>query len=392
MTTNRQGDDDRSRPGSQPDAPPPVKPESRPDIARIDASIVAEIDSRGFIAGESTSPDEELSRISRTLDELLASTPPEDLAAAGAGGALEAAASTSSELASVVDAAIQNDSEAAPPAGAPGGHVADTQRQDASAAHELESILDGVFEDVAAVLGTLQPTAGSDAMPPSYAAPHAAHAAEQPLASNNPVHPAGELAAMDAAIASDLDAALSGGFDTVDDVLSDVFQKQASMVGDAQSTDSIALADAIAQGEQPRIPTPAPTPTVAQQKAPATPASPPATTASAPAPKIAPGQPASTAQQSSIAITPVPAPAIAASTDKPVQPLQSGNPTPATAALPTAPERPPRNIDAIMRAALSQLNFPLRLLPKSARTIVDFVALTLLFWVPIVWALALFVL
>ena len=41
-------------------------------------------------------------------------------------------------------------------------------------------------------------------------------------------------------------------------------------------------------------------------------------------------------------------------------------------------------------AALVGLNYPLRLLPDPLRQIVDWIALTLIFWVPIVWALALF--
>jgi len=40
---------------------------------------------------------------------------------------------------------------------------------------------------------------------------------------------------------------------------------------------------------------------------------------------------------------------------------------------------------------LKGLNYPLRFLPESTRTMVDFVALTLVFWVPIVWMLVLFV-
>jgi hypothetical protein len=37
------------------------------------------------------------------------------------------------------------------------------------------------------------------------------------------------------------------------------------------------------------------------------------------------------------------------------------------------------------------INLPLRLVPPSARPIVDWLALSLVFWVPIVWVLLLFV-
>ena len=44
-----------------------------------------------------------------------------------------------------------------------------------------------------------------------------------------------------------------------------------------------------------------------------------------------------------------------------------------------------------MVRVLEGVNYPLRLLPDPARQIVDWIALTLVFWVPITWVIALFV-
>jgi hypothetical protein len=40
---------------------------------------------------------------------------------------------------------------------------------------------------------------------------------------------------------------------------------------------------------------------------------------------------------------------------------------------------------------LQGLNYPLRVLSPSSRTVVDWVAWSLIFWVPVVWAIAIVV-
>jgi hypothetical protein len=48
-------------------------------------------------------------------------------------------------------------------------------------------------------------------------------------------------------------------------------------------------------------------------------------------------------------------------------------------------------LEPVIRAVLGVLNYPLRFVPPPVRPIVDWIALSLVFWVPIVWIVALFV-
>ncbi|MCH8210031.1 MAG: hypothetical protein IIB99_01535 [Planctomycetes bacterium] len=48
-----------------------------------------------------------------------------------------------------------------------------------------------------------------------------------------------------------------------------------------------------------------------------------------------------------------------------------------------------QRIEPVAVPVLRRVNYPLRYVPQTMRPIVDWIALSLLFWVPIVWAIAL---
>jgi hypothetical protein len=357
--------------GSNPDRKP--RPTSPAPKGGVDGNLQSNLE-----------PAAEVERIAQSVDQLVAGASPGELAAAAA--PLREMAASATDMAQTVKQAIGRDIEAAE-------------------SSELDSLLDGVFEDVAAVLGSV------DSLSTEKSAAPKAHN-NVPMAASTAVQtaPAGpsavtELASVDESTAAELDTLLSAGFDTVDDVLQVVFDKQASKVGaPSLAADSI---EAVAPGtsvtvEVPVAPVaqaiPAPAkeaPKVAVVAAP--------TVVVAPIPTGPKAQPAATQVPASKASAP-PAPVAASSASPSLASNKTASPAP-TAAVeqpnsPPVATPPPKKplielfvrMDAPLRATLSQLNYPLRFMPPAARRTVDFVALTMVIWVPIVWFVALFVL
>ena len=163
-----------------------------------------------------------------------------------------------------------------------------------------------------------------------------------------------DMAQLDQAIAEDIDTLMPGGYESVDDVLQGVFEEVATLVQEAENAPAVVHGSA---EQKPAAPVPAP----------ADPAA---------------GAPASAGAR----------PLEPADTDPPGQREE-------------APAEPTDSIVELKRRALSVwsvaeptvvrvlegVNYPLRLLPDPARQIVDWIALTLVFWVPITWVIALFV-
>jgi len=93
--------------------------------------------------------------------------------------------------------------------------------------------------------------------------------------------------------------------------------------------------------------------------------------------------------------------------EQPKQPARPSSRTGASAARQTAPAGAPdgeaqaragvklsdvlEHAVPVVKSALAVVNAPLRLLPTPVRAVVDWIALSLIFWVPIIWAIVLFV-
>ena len=178
---------------------------------------------------------------------------------------------------------------------------------------------------------------------------------------------------VDQAIAEDLDTLLQGSYESVDDVLQGVFEEQATLV---QPTDD---APAVVQSSEPAREKETP---AASEPAPA-PQAPPSESASDQPPADAAA--ATVSEQDSIA-SPVPEPVV-----EPRKPLAEPDP-PQQARQPRE-----RRIGAgmlwtsvrpVVMMTLGLVNFPLRFVPASLRPIVDWIALSLVFWVPITWMIA----
>ena len=215
-----------------------------------------------------------------------------------------------------------------------------------------------------AITGANQPAPPPPEMLDAPAAPAGAApdlAPQEPSGSTaSPLEPAGastqivDMAQLDQAIAEDVDTLMPGGYESVDDVLQGVFEEVATLVQEAEN------APAVVHGSAEHKPA---------------------------APVPAPADPAAAAPASAGARPPEPA-----DTDPPGQREK-------------APPEPTDRIVELKRRALSVwsvaeptvvrvlegVNYPLRLLPDPMRQIVDWIALTLVFWVPITWVIALFV-
>ena len=174
------------------------------------------------------------------------------------------------------------------------------------------------------------------------------------------------LSEVDESLAEDVDNLLQGDFESIDAVLDGVFEEQATIVQRL--------------GEKLPPPAPAPAPPTEAPVALEAPPSPPV--------EVAPVEPVAAAEPQAIP-EPVPAPVAIEPEPAPVKvqrPVR--DPAPVPAAQPKTPRKPSalaaRLLPPIVRV-LSTMNYPLRSLPSGFRTIIDWAALSLLVWVPIVW-------
>ncbi len=413
MNEHPRGDADRSGAGDDPrGAHSPNAPSTeRDERSRLDNALASEIeaitdeihglggddDVLNRLAGEGREPDAELAHITRTLDDLLEAAAPDELTG------------VQREIDELRDAAAEIESLAQGAA----GHA---PQPDEPAA--LESILDGVFEDAAVVLGTVEttriestaaqilpPGASPNQSPPVPAAsPAPAPASPQGEQSGADAENASQLASIDASMAAELDAVLEGGFETVDEVLNVVFEAQATVVGEvSQPTDAISELQAAPAAMTAPPQQDEPSPAIVESPAPAIAAAP--APGKTPAPSPPPPPPG--AQDAIVAA----AMDAARSDAAPPSAKRRSAPTRGERSEADEPDgsqeeshasvqaivvrRPVREyltrLEPVARLVLSQLNYPLRLLPRRARTVVDFIALTLIFWVPIVWIVALFI-
>jgi hypothetical protein len=224
------------------------------------------------------------------------------------------------------------------------------------------------------------------------------------------------LTKIDQAIAADADALLQGDFETIDAVLEGVFEEQAALV---QMNDK----------------SPAANPRAMAARAPSKPSAAPPSTAHVeqPAPEAEPvtETPVDEPQQPSMPVEEIAAASVEAEVETEPDLLQS---SPADAALETpsfalveeaqsaiadmAPPReramrhttdrvdaaPIQELESVRRRSalpvlsmlkrgvigvLTIVNYPLRFVPQSQRPMVDWIALSLLGWVPVVWVLVL---
>ncbi len=180
---------------------------------------------------------------------------------------------------------------------------------------------------------------------------------------------------VDQAIAEDLDTLLQGSYESVDDVLRGVFEEQATLVQPADDAPAV-----VQSAEPPRaLETPA-----ASEPAPE-PQSPPSASAT--------GQPAADDAAASVS-----------------EPDSRGDPEPEFPGKPRKPSADPRPLQQarqprerssgagmtwrlvrpMVMMTLGLMNFPLRFVPASLRPILDWIALSLVFWVPITWMIAMF--
>lgn len=180
---------------------------------------------------------------------------------------------------------------------------------------------------------------------------------------------------VDQAIAEDLDTLLQGSYESVDDVLRGVFEDQATLVQPADD------APAVVQSAEPprRVETPA--------------ASEPAPEPQSPPSAIATGQPAADDAAAGVG-----------------EPDSRGDPEPEFPGKPRKPSADPRplqqarqprerssgawmlwtSVRPMVMVTLGLVSFPLRFVPASLRPILDWIALSLVFWVPITWMIAMF--
>ncbi len=242
------------------------------------------------------------------------------------------------------------------------------------------------------------------------------------------------LQEIDRALADDVDSLLNGDFEAVAEVLNDVFDEEAMIVEEPEEDpepampqmvqddpsaapldDQPAPADGVGEpieGEPPAPPV-AESPFAAQVAEPSTdsPRTEPATsveTSVAPGAPGTPGAPADSKTTSSSALSellptradsiPEPEPESAAA-EKSSASEPEGAVEPVTAVAEASGEIEAKDgaesvfspIESVITRGLSCMNYPLRLLPPGVRPVVDWIALSLVFWVPIVWVIALFV-
>jgi hypothetical protein len=200
-----------------------------------------------------------------------------------------------------------------------------------------------------------------------------------PMAADNKPNP--ELSKVDQAIAADADALLQGDFETIDAVLEGVFEEQAALVQmDAKSPAANPRALASSRAATPPVPsTPTTVPPPTEPIAAVTPVEtkPPEPVAVAAVVAEPAFSPSAEAAQHHAAVSSMPVESEArVEVTAPVQPT---TPRPAIVAV-------------LKRAAVSMLlavNYPLRFIPAPHKPIVDWIALSLVGWVPVVWILAL---
>jgi hypothetical protein len=220
------------------------------------------------------------------------------------------------------------------------------------------------------------------------------------------MHPgagAGALSKIDQAIAADADALLQGDFETIDAVLEGVFEEQAALV---QMNDKSPAANPRAFASS-RVATAVTKPAVEQ------PPKPPEQVDAAPAeqtPALDAAQSDERAAEPALAAEAV-EPATATCNevamtvaDAAVAAIEASNSAPSDADLAPQPPMPLPQVHGGGRgrgrglmsmgknaavAMLMAINYPLRFVPAAQRPIIDWVALSLLGWVPIVWVLAL---
>ena len=77
--------------------------------------------------------------------------------------------------------------------------------------------------------------------------------------------------------------------------------------------------------------------------------------------------------------------------EPPAPPPADDMPEPVQVELAKNEEPAPRGTPPKLVRLLAAMNYPVRLLPPPARAVVDWIALSLIFWVPIVWLIAILV-
>jgi hypothetical protein len=188
------------------------------------------------------------------------------------------------------------------------------------------------------------------------------------------------LSDVDAALAAEVDALLEGEFESVSEVLQSVFEETAAVVetGAADAT--------VWPGQRTAASTPPSSSVAPPQAAPVKDRTPGAAPGSRPA-----------AQDTHAARAPVPAPMPAPAPESapaplpvpaPVTPTSPAQVPATTAATAPFPLRIWRRVEPGVIAVLRILNLPQRRLPARVRPLLDWLALTLVFWVPVVWLIA----
>ena len=191
-----------------------------------------------------------------------------------------------------------------------------------------------------------------------------------------PSTPPADIASLDTALAADVDDLLRGDCETLDDLLDSTFDEPISEVtepvaaGDEQSSDSeVAVSDPAAAVVKPQdfldgIAADGEEPAAVEQPL-STPAD-----LSEPVSVTAPSDEQDAPEESEPsegADSPQ-----SSKRSEPVKKLERGGPP-------------------LIITVLQRLNYPMRLLPSSTRVIVDWVAWSLIFWVPVVWVIAILV-
>jgi hypothetical protein len=215
--------------------------------------------------------------------------------------------------------------------------------------------------------------------------------------------PADELVSVDAAVAREMDALLEGEFESVDDVLDGLFAEHSGPLpvsaGEAVETAQAEPAQASQRvAFEPTAPPPVQT-TIAAAGAGPLKDERPLDAPSAPSapsdaiPEIIPtakkGQPqqGESAQPTRLMVRPN-----SAADESQAEAKDENAPAPPVPGPGETGQLRRRNIlVAAVIAVLLVMNLPLRQLPTSVRPLVDWIALSLVFWVPVTWVIALLV-
>lgn len=216
-------------------------------------------------------------------------------------------------------------------------------------------------------------------LPQDTAAPELSEPGEpepDPEPDAGPSTPPADIASLDTALAADVDDLLRGDCETLDDLLDSTFDEPISevtepvAVDDEQSSDSeVADSDPeaavvkpqdfldgiAADGEEP----------------------------------VAVEQPLSTPADLSEPVS-VTAPSDAKDAPEESEPSEGAD-SPQSSKRSEPVKKPERGGPPLIITVLQRLNYPMRLLPSSTRVIVDWVAWSLIFWVPVVWVIAILV-